>query len=100
MTAPEWVELWRFDGPDGTQTANLCRLAGVEREHLILSTNDGGDEGWASLDVAAAEALRDALTLWLGPTGTQHPFEPVTAVGAACGRCLRSPRHPVHGRPS
>lgn len=62
----EWRELWRYSGADGTQLANLTQLADVDRGNLILSANDGGDEGWVSLDVAAVQQLRDALDEWLG----------------------------------
>lgn len=62
----KWRELWRFENEDRTQLANLTQLADVDRGRLILSANDGGDEGWCSLDVAAVQQLRDALDEWLG----------------------------------
>ena len=63
---PTWRQLWSYTSADARNLASLSQLD-VDRGHLILTANDGYDEGWISLDVAAATQLRDALNAWLNP---------------------------------
>lgn len=72
MTTPpvsrEWRELWSTTADEDTQAANLTELVANGSPvpgALILSVNDGGDEGWISLDYASVKQLRDALDAWL-----------------------------------
>ena len=63
-----WHVLWSFTAGDREQTARLEKLTdgGVDvPAGLILTANDGGDEGWVSLPYASLRMLRDAIDDWL-----------------------------------
>lgn len=73
MTAKDFRDVWTFTDAETQQSAGVAELRGasgalLDREHLLLSANDGGDEGWCSVPRADVEKLRDALSAWLEET--------------------------------
>jgi hypothetical protein len=68
MSVREWRELWRHEDVESQQVANLTQLV-VDGTPVpgavVLSANDGGDEGWTSVPFGAVRELRDALSAWL-----------------------------------
>lgn len=61
MAARTWRELWRFTAPDREQTMNVEELldGDVPVPGLVFTANDGGDEGWASLQRDQVRELRE-----------------------------------------
>jgi hypothetical protein len=67
-SSSEWREVWRYDDHEAQQSANLTQLTRNGEPvpgALVLSVNDGGDEGWTSVPYGALRDLRDALNDWL-----------------------------------
>lgn len=72
MGARVWHELWSFTAEERQQSATLEKLTDGDVDvpgGLILTANDGGDEGWVSLPYEALRMLRDAIDEWLEAGG-------------------------------